>query len=71
LRIGNHVDDCYDPTLSELIEACNNKLDYVFADLSQRSDLSWSASVWESEEEGIGSTPEEATAKLWLALRQT
>jgi len=51
------------PTLSELIEACGDK----FFELSKLSD------GWVSSDHylnGEGKTPEEAVAKLWLALNK-
>ncbi len=51
-----------DPTLSELIEACGEKIAFR---------LQFVAHKWLAEncgKLGIGSTPEEAVANLWLAL---
>jgi hypothetical protein len=52
--------------LSELIEACGDEFDYL-----QHNTIG----VWTATDDhytlGIGSTPEEATAKLWLALHST
>jgi len=56
------------PTLSELIEACDSvkngfKLDY------DHDEEWWEAGAYESGIfQGEGPTPEEAVAKLWLAL---
>lgn len=59
------------PTLSELIEACGDDFD----DLRRHVDngvVSWSAREWEmGGRYGEGSTAEEATAKLYLALHPT
>ena len=55
-------------TLSELIEALNNKVDYLFGSLNQMSDITWEAEIWESDIKGKGKTPEEAVANLYLAL---
>ena len=66
----------YTPTLSELIEACGVDFD----SLHHNSDGKWQAlaevlvgepkTTIEDEEvaEGLGSTPEEAVARLWLSL---
>lgn len=57
------------PTLSELIEACGEN----FSSLIHRA-VYWSAkAVLNGNDDGIwvdGSTPEEAVAKLWLALNK-
>lgn len=57
----------YEPTLSELIEACGEGL----------GDLTRSHSGWATNVENVlrnpqteGSTPEEAVARLWLALNK-
>lgn len=57
--------DTYVPTLSELIEACAPSSDFIL-----RSDLltvAWYAT--RNNTEGRGDTPEEAVARLWLALK--
>ena len=62
----------YVPTLSELIEACaNNSFELLL------QDGKWSAildpeliGVDDDLPEGVGKTPEEAVAKLWLALHK-
>ena len=57
------------PTLEELIAAVFALVPDKFLDLSSRSDRDqlWSAtSTWCI---GSGSTPEEAVARLWLALQ--
>ncbi len=63
-------DAAYVPTLSELISACGVGLMEI-----QRSGLG--SSHWYAEgaldgweKEGEGSTPEEAVARLWLALHK-
>jgi hypothetical protein len=55
----------YVPTLSELIEACGND----FLALS-RLNGQWTASAHNPRFDGDGSTPEEAAARLWLAIRK-
>lgn len=54
----------YEPTLSELIEACGG---FCF-ELIKLPNEQWCAK--ESGNRGSGSTPEEAVARLWLALRK-
>jgi hypothetical protein len=62
--------DVYDPTLSELIEACGES----FANLRRWPDQTFSAFTFPNKigvsEPYTGSTPEEAVARLWLALRK-
>jgi hypothetical protein len=53
--------ELYCPTLSELIGACGQKLNYLLNNIHE-----WKASGINGEF-GRGSTPEEAVAKLWLA----
>ncbi len=59
--------ETYYPTLSELIEACGEEFEGVFKEID-----GWSASADKidgyKDYEGRGSTPEEAVARLWLAL---
>jgi hypothetical protein len=59
------------PTLSELIEACGG----WFHELIKRNDDSWYAGTKLEDNRpryatGIGSTPEEAVARLWIALQE-
>lgn len=68
------------PTLSELIEACGGKFHsvqrrfgHIGASMGQPNPVWWSAkdtSMDESQVGETGSTPEEAVARLWLALNQ-
>jgi hypothetical protein len=63
------VENWFIPTLEELIAAVFALVPDKFLDLSSRSDRDqlWSAtSTWCI---GSGSTPEEAVARLWLALQ--
>ena len=55
-----------EPTLSELIEACG----YDFGSLSKGQINTWYAHQWAMKEEVTALTPEEAVAKLWLALHK-
>jgi len=62
---------CYDPTLSELIEACGDR----FVSLNKYADNSgWQTrgidKKFEKDMTGIGKTPEEAVAKLWLEINK-
>lgn len=64
-------DSIYDPTLSELIEACGSNLQALV-----KEDGKWvAAQRWNNYEgyfclERSGPTPEEAVAKLWLELNK-
>lgn len=53
----------YEPTLSELIEACGVEFNSLV-----KFGSYWSASANDFELNGKGSTPEEAVANLWLVL---
>ena len=54
------IEDCYIPTLEELIEAVGDDFSHL-----NRTNMGWAA----FGDEGIfGSTPTEAVAFLWLAL---
>ena len=59
------------PTLSELIEACGDKLQVLW-----KRDDGWLAKSWVGHQhtdyhESLGKTPDEAVARLWLALNST
>jgi len=56
----------YIPTLSELIEACGED----FYALWVRGDNTWFACKDMGDIGAEGSTPEEAVAKLWLAINK-
>jgi hypothetical protein len=79
--VQRHEDEyAYDPTLSELIEACGDEFDalyrlekdYVSAVSEDRVPGGWEATPEDKGEERgwfcWGKTPEEAVANLWLAL---
>ena len=59
------------PTLSELIEACGEKFDSLI-----KYESGWCAGIYHTRTDswakryGKGSTPEEAVAKLWIALNK-
>lgn len=58
--------DVYDPTLSELIEACGDG----FERLDRMRDEAWGVIGYTSEHDeltDIQKTPKEAVARLWLA----
>lgn len=59
-RFGSYDELCVAPTLSELIAACGDE----FHSLVKFGDSVWRAS------EHRGSTPEEAVARLWLAIHR-
>ena len=61
------VDHLACPTLSELIEACNERLLSLDFD-THMPKMKWSAISVQHEERG--KTPEEAVAKLYLALNK-
>ena len=63
--------ECYRPTLSELIEACGNdflELGKAPAEYLPNLKINWVARKDETVY-GLGYSPEEAVAKLWLALK--
>jgi hypothetical protein len=59
------------PMLSELIEACGDG----FEALSKRDESEWLAiskvGLLDKSQGRLGKTPEEAVARLWLALNKT
>lgn len=60
------------PTFSELIEACGERFSSLYSPLT---GTEWKAFGWKEfkrggELQGEGSTPEEAVARLWLALNK-
>jgi len=61
------------PTLSELIESCGNN----FVELIRKEELNsiikirWRANgIGDNDFIGVGKTPEEAVARLWLELKK-
>jgi hypothetical protein len=76
LGIEPHYFDA--PTLPELIEACGDRLEELSKTTHKgKSDQKWGAYAYQCEQceytksySGYGSTPEEAVAKLWLALNK-
>jgi len=70
---------CINPTLSELIEACADKVVLHSPGSYDVSEEYWMSSEteWTAFKQGIsetvkafGSTPEESVAKLWLAINK-
>jgi hypothetical protein len=59
------------PSLSELIEACGDNHFELERDWFNGTDK-WRALYWfeGNVKSGFGSTPEEAVAKLWIALNK-
>jgi hypothetical protein len=64
--VARRADRVYLPTLSELIQACAEN----FIMLNQHNPNAWGA-VGSSHYDERGNTPEEAVARLWLALNNT
>jgi len=64
--------DVYIPTLEELIEACGDRFHMVekLIDYDNNSSIEWQAWNYGSFNNGIGKTPSEAVAKLWLELNK-
>lgn len=65
-----HYFDLYEPTLSELIEACGKPVMILG---HEEEKYGWQAFNSEDTfacEVGNGNTPEEAVANLWLALHE-
>ena len=55
------------PTLSELIRACGDEFQALMKEYSHAGDR-YTCSSFHRHEHGTGSSPEEAVARLWLAL---
>lgn len=66
----------YSPPLSELIEACGKKLGSLYrsatGDWMAHTDMAWHKDFGLREKSMFerGDTPEEAVARLWLALNK-
>ncbi len=69
---GGSIDaNAFFPTLSEIIEACGDRFDYLI----RRKTGGWAVHSWDGGDTygntvGLGSTPEEAVANLWIALNK-
>lgn len=62
-------DQVYAPTLSELIEACGNRISAILQ--WDRDGNKWSAQAdGDSRSSEYGNTPKEAVANLWLKLNE-
>lgn len=61
----------YFPTLSELIEACGKDFECMYhrVNVETYETLKWAAHAF-FEKTGVGDSPEEAVANLWLALNK-
>lgn len=77
----DELPDVYSPTLEELIEACGDRLMSVHRTVPARVEKSdhWGAEAYfetgpddepRGSQLGLGQTPTEAVAKLWLALNK-
>lgn len=60
----HYKDEVYNPSLSELIEACGGQFD----NLERDGEYNWKAHSTSGHEDG--KTPELAVAKLWLQLEK-
>ena len=60
----------YTPSLSELIEACGDDFDSIDRFQKDRWAAYTHPDKFHVQDANTGSTPEEAVAKLWLALHQ-
>lgn len=71
---GDGVQPLMLPTLSELIEACGEDFDSLDKTPGHISSVKWLAKTnygtRKPPEHGYGATPEEAVARLWLALNK-
>ncbi len=71
--IVNHAalvsrDRVYSPTLEELVEACVGHDGFYAVAKVGRDEGQWSAIGHAGTPRGLGATPAEAVARLWLAL---
>ena len=67
-----HTDRVYQPTLSELIEACRFRPQQSFElSTGANSESGWKAQTLGGKYVAMGGTPEEAVARLWLALQKS
>ena len=79
--IPEHLKDneVYEPTLSELIEACGESFGVLEVNYTYEHIATWKAygdrieydvnGIY-AEKNGKGSSPEEAVARLWLSLKK-
>jgi len=72
--IPNDTEEVFIPTLSELIDACGDKFGSLVRQEPHPAYYKFGftayPSQWQLIDEGIGKTPEEAVANLWLALNK-
>ena len=65
--VARKADRIYVPTLSELIKACGDDFRSLERGQDEERKSYWLACKWDSVS-WDGTTPEEAVARLWLAL---
>jgi hypothetical protein len=73
IGIESFEKDKHGPTLSELIEACGTGFGNLILGQNRNLPPLWKATAAGAVNEerfNLGSTPEEAVAKLWLALNR-
>ena len=71
LGIVNEVEGIREPTLSELIGACGWKIQMLWQTTDTGDGgVMWYAGTVFDPKLAYGSTPEEAVARLWLALNK-
>lgn len=71
LRSFEGMENCYIPSLSELIEACGESIDMITRERTaiENKTLGWRAYCHKGPSiSKEGKSPEEAVARLWLAL---
>ena len=64
----DHCDGSCFPILKDYIQAIGK--DFWSLEKNAQSGIVWTATAWDEITVGVGSTPEEACAKLWLALNK-
>jgi hypothetical protein len=70
VRIEPLEEFVYIPTLSELIEACGDDINYIERGEDNEGETYWHAERSVPFAGGEGPTPEESVACLWLALQK-
>ena len=63
------IEMCY-PTISELIEACGEEFCTLQTKITDNPNEKYRAGTFDGVGVCYGSTPEEAVAKLWLAINK-
>lgn len=71
---GDDSLNVYIPTLTELIEACGDRFGVLSRPPNVETAMAWGGQQWRAGsmdfQSAFGSTPEEAVARLWLALNK-